>query len=371
MRIDQWPQELLTALSPLLDLLSDSAVTDIMANGFDDIWVKRQGQKGHHKLTMPGWRNDENFRVACIRIAAVIGRSLGPSNLMLDARLPGGQRVNIALPPACERIALTIRCFGATPMTFANLERLGSASPAVSRICEALVLSRQSIVVAGGTGAGKTSLLNALTGFIPVNERVVTVEDARELQLVQPNWVALETVEGGAEGTQTIGVGALVRNALRQNPDRIIVGEVRGDDAFHLLRAFSTGHGGGFGTVHANDCVDALHQLQLLAQMGAVGALSSAVAASMVGRAVDIVIFQKLFACDNRRRVSEIVEVEKPGMTATERGIEYLVRPLARWDEVSGRWVFPTGPSDRLIRELRAHGKVWPELESASSSVRY
>ena len=113
MKVEHWPQELLTALSPLLDLLADASVTDIMANGFDDIWVKRQRQQGSERAQTRGWRDVENFRVACIRIAAVIGRPLGPQNLMLDARLPGGQRVNIAFPPACDRIALTIRCFGA------------------------------------------------------------------------------------------------------------------------------------------------------------------------------------------------------------------------------------------------------------------
>lgn len=355
-----WDQGLLTGLGPVLELLSHPLVTDIMANGHDDIWLRLSDRSGHHKWKGAGWKDQEDFKVACLRISDVIGRPLGPKNLLLDARLPGGERVNIAFPPACERIALTIRRFGATPMSFEKLVEKGSASPALAELCRALVLARQSTIVAGGTGAGKTSLLNALSGFIPRDERIITVEDARELQLSQPNWVALETVEAAGQEMASLGIGALVKNALRQSPDRIIVGEVRGDEAFHLLRAFSTGHGGGFGTIHSNDSVDALHQLQLLAQMAPTGNLTAPVMAAMVGRAVDLVIFQKLFPKENRRRICEILEVEKPGVAVTTSGIEYRTRKLVQYDEGARQWSFPEEPSPRLREALRPYFPEWP-----------
>lgn len=352
----RWDQALLSSLGPVLELLADDGVTDIMVNGPDEIWIKEARRPGHHKVASGGWRDLEDLKVACRRISDVIGRPLGPRNLMLDARLPGGERVNIAFPPACERIALTIRKFGAAPMTFAELVKRGSANARLAKLCEGLVISRQSIIVAGGTGAGKTSLLNALSRFIPEDERVITVEDARELQLCQPNWVALETVEAAGEEMSPLGIGALVKNALRQNPDRIIVGEVRGDEAFHLLRAFSTGHGGGFGTVHSNDGVDALYQLQLLAQMAPMANLTAAVTAAIVARAVDVVIFQKLFPRDNCRRISEVLEVARPGVVVGEGGIEYQVRPLAKWDVTANDWMFPCPPSERLQAAAAAAG---------------
>jgi pilus assembly protein CpaF len=360
-----WDDGLLTALGAILPLLEDDDITDIEANGFDDIWAKGHGWRGHRKIEGVGWKDREDFQVCCIRISDVIGRSLSTRTPVLDARLPGGERVNIAIPPACERIALTIRKFPAETMTFDRLVQLGSANGTIARMCEALVLARRSIIVAGGTGAGKTSLLNALTRFIPKNERIVTIEDARELQIGQPNWVSMESVEPTAGEGRALGIGDLVRNALRQTPDRIIVGEVRWDDALHLLRAFSTGHGGGFGTLHANDAVDALNQLQLLAQMAPIGGLTAAVVSALVARAVDVVIYQKLFEDEGKRRIAEIVELEQPGVAATPTGLEYRVRRLALWSQEHGAWTFPSMPSDRLLTTLRRLQLRWP-VEAAS-----
>ena len=188
---------------------------------------------------------------------------------------------------------------------------------------ESLVLARKSILIAGGTGSGKTSLLNAMSQVIPRHERVVTIEDARELQIQQPNWVAMETVEPyQARGGSRVTIGDLVKNALSQNPDRIVVGEVRGEEAFYLLRALSTGHGGGLGTIHANDGDDALHQVQLLAQMAEVGGLTSATVAAMVGRAVDVVVYQGYFE-EGSRRVTEILEITKPGVAVSPAEASY------------------------------------------------
>ena len=228
-------------------------------------------------------------------------------------------------------------------------------------------------VVAGGTGSGKTSLLNALSRVIPERERIVTIEDARELRIQQENWVALETVEPYEEGAQPVTIGDLVRNALRQTPDRIVVGEVRGEEAFYLLRALSTGHGGGFGTIHSNDGEDALHQLQLLAQMAPVAGLTSQVVAAMVARAVDVVVYQGYFDTENARRVAEILEVERPGVRFREGGvIDYRVRKLVDWDPASRSWRYPQRPSRRLRAALTQRGLPWPEasLSAPEEEVR-
>ena len=308
-RTAAWSAGLRTALSPLLGLIDDPRITEIEANGFDDVWVKGAQWKGHRKTNV-AWSSQEDFRLACIRAGEVIGRQVSESSPLCNARLPGGERVNIAVPPACARIALTIRLFPPETLTFDKLESFGSISPDVRAMLESLVLAKRSILVAGGTGSGKTSLLNAMSQVIPGHERIVTIEDARELQIQQPNWVAMETVEPYHEGGARVTIGDLVKNALRQTPDRIVVGEVRGDEAFYLLRALSTGHGGGLGTIHANDGEDALHQLQLLAQMAGVAGLTSATVAAMVGRAVDIVVYQAYCEEENARRVSEIEYTE-------------------------------------------------------------
>jgi pilus assembly protein CpaF len=247
------------------------------------------------------------------------------------------------------------------------LEQKRSVDAGVRQVCESLVLARKSILVAGGTGAGKTSLLNALSRLIPEHERVVTIEDARELRIEQENRVELETVEPYEDGVAPVTMGDLVRNSLRQTPDRIVVGEVRGEEAFYLLRALSTGHGGGFGTVHANDAVDALHQLQLLAQMAPVAGLTSQVVAAMVARAVDCVIFLGYFEDENVRRVTEVIEMERPGVIFADGGIEYRTRQLVEWDAATGTWQYREGPSPRLQASLTRKGLPWPAAGPATA----
>lgn len=355
-----WSDALVGALTPILGLLVDERVTEIEANAFDEVWVRAHGWRGHRRAEGVGWNDEADFLLACVRVGEVIGRTLSKRTPLLNGRLPGGERVNVVIPPACERIALTIRKFPRETMTFDILERLGSVNRAVRRLCEALVLARQSMLVAGGTSAGKTSLLNALSRVIPAHERIVTIEDARELQIQQPNWVSLETVEPYEVGAHPVTIGDLVRNALRQTPDRIIVGEVRGEEAFYLLRALSTGHGGGFGTIHANDGEDGLHQLQLLAQMAPVGGLTAQVVAAMVGRAVDVVIYQRHFPDSGTRRVVEVLELEKPGVAFGAGGdVRYLYRRLVAWNADHETWEFPDEPSARLGRELGAVGFDW------------
>jgi len=370
-RAAAWSDALRTALYPLLGLMEDPRITEIEANGFEDIWVKGAPWHGHRRTNVR-WSSQEDFRLACIRAAEVIGRQVSEAVPLCNARLPGGERVNIAVPPACARISLTIRLFPAETLTFDKLEKFGSVNADVRTMLESLVLARKSILIAGGTGSGKTSLLNAISQVIPSHERIVTIEDARELQIQQPNWVAMETVEPYHEGGTRVTIGDLVKNALRQTPDRIVVGEVRGEEAFYLLRALSTGHGGGLGTIHANDGEDALHQVQLLAQMADVGGLTAATVASMVARAVDIVVYQGYFEEGNARRVSEILELEKPGVTVSRGGgIEYRYRRLVGWSEAEGRWMFAERPSESLVRTLERRRLEWPaeSLQAPASNA--
>jgi len=355
-----WSDALRTALFPLLGLIDDVRITEIEANGFDDVWVKGSPWSGHRKTNV-SWASQEDFRLACIRAAEVIGRQVSEASPLCNARLPGGERVNIAVPPACAKIALAIRLFPADTMTFEKLMELGSIDAHVRMMLESLVLARKSMLIAGGTGSGKTSLLNAMSQVIPGHERIVTIEDARELQIQQPNWVAMETVEPYHGAGGRVSIGDLVKNALRQTPDRIVVGEVRGDEAFFLLRALSTGHGGGLGTIHANDGDDALHQLQLLAQMADVAGLTAATVASMVGRAVDVVVYQGYFEDGNARRVSEILELERPGVALGTSGqIAYRYRRLLEWKPEVGDWTFPQQPSEALLATLKRKQLDWP-----------
>ena len=361
-----WSDGLRTALFPLLGLIDDPRITEIEANGFDDVWVKGAPWRGHRKTNV-SWSSQEDFRLACIRAGEVIGRKVSETSPLCNARLPGGERVNIAVPPACAQIALTIRLFPAETLTFDKLVEFGSMDTAVRTMLESLVLARKSILIAGGTGSGKTSLLNAMSQVIPSHERIVTIEDARELQIQQPNWVAMETVEPYQEGGTRVTIGDLVKNALRQTPDRIVVGEVRGEEAFYLLRALSTGHGGGLGTIHANDGEDALHQLQLLAQMADVGGLTAATVASMVGRAVDAVVYQGYFEEGNARRVSEVLELERPGVVVSRGGgIEYRYRRLLEWKAGGESWEYPQRPTAGLLASLERKKLPWPR-ESAEA----
>ena len=361
-RIDSWNAGLRTALMPILPLLADERITEIEANAFDEVWVKGSGWRGHKKTTSR-WMNHEDFRLACIRVGEVIGRPVSETSPLCNARLPGGERVNVAVPPACAKIALTIRLFPAETMNFDALEKFGSVDKNLRQMLESLVAARKSLLIAGGTGSGKTSLLNALSQVIAQNERIVTIEDSRELQIQQPNWVAMETVEPFTQDGPRVTIGDLVKNALRQTPDRIVVGEVRGEEALFLLRALSTGHGGGLGTIHANDGVDALYQLQLLAQMADVGGLTSAVVAAMVARAVDLVVYQGYFEEGNARRVSEILEMDRPGVKmGTGNAVEYRVRRLVQWDPDRKAWTYPDAPSAALRATLKRRQLPWPEV---------
>jgi pilus assembly protein CpaF len=364
--IEGWHPNLLVAFSPLVGLLEDDGVNNIEVLGFDDVCATGEAWRGHRRIEGVSWESYEHLKASCMRIGQVVGRPIGEDRPILNARLPGGHRVSIAIGPACERISMSIRKFPAIPMTFDTLVKKGTIDERVRAMCVALVRARRTIIVAGGCGAGKTSLLNAFSTAIPANVKVVTLEDARELRMQQPIWTAMETVEPYERDVEPVTMRDLVKNVYRQNPGRIVVGEVREEECFYMLDTFASGHPGGMATVHANDAEDALHRLQLLAQRAPASGHNPQVAAGMVGRAVDIVVFQEYFEAENIRRVAEIIEVERPGVRWREGGqFEYQIRRLLRWDVEAGGWTLPEEPSANLRRALRLAGCEWPGDESA------
>lgn len=370
---ERWEQRLLTSLQPILPLLEDESITEIEVNGFNHIRTKGHRWRGHRVMEGIRWPSRESLLTACTRISEVTGRIVNDKRPLYDGRLPDGSRINIVVAPSCELVSITIRKFPAETMSLEKLLGFGALNTEVIEILHSLILARKNILVSGGTNSGKTSLLNALSRLIPEEERIVTVEDSRELQIKQANWVALETVQAFKEGMVDVPIRALVKNTLRMTPDRIVVGECRGDEALDLLRAFSTGHSGGLSTVHANSAADALDQVQLLAQFGVSGGVSGATVAQLVARAIDIVIQVKQFEEDDSRKVAEIIEVERPyGVRIQDGAAQYQFRSLIRYEvtgverngedpRIVGRWVHPESPSGPLQATLQFKGLPWPE----------
>ncbi|WP_159993472.1 CpaF family protein [Roseomonas sp. 18066] len=292
-------------LGPLQPLLDDDSIADIMVNGPHRVFVERRGQ-----LTLAPVQFRDNQHIAGIaqRIAAGIGRRIDESSPMVDARLPDGSRVNIVFPPlALDGPCLSIRKFSRRAIDFAKLVELGSMPAGAARILEIAARCRLNVLISGGTGSGKTTLLNAMSRLIGHGERVITVEDAAELQLQQPHVVRLETRPASLEGRGEVTQRDLVRNALRMRPDRIIIGEVRGPEAFDMLQAMNTGHDGSMSTIHANNTRDALTRTENMVQMGNLGLAPRAIRMQM-SSALNIVIQAERHR-DGIRRVTQITEI--------------------------------------------------------------
>ena len=292
-------------LGPLEPLLDDDTINDIMVNGPDRTFIERQG-----KVVLSGvkFRDTAHLASICQRIASSVGRRIDESSPMVDARLKDGSRVNIVFPPlALDGPYLSIRKFGRKPIDFAKLIEWKALSAPVARILEIAGKGRLNIVISGGTGSGKTTLMNALSRMIDEGERVVTVEDAAELQFQQPHVVRLETRPTSLEGRGEITQRDLVRNALRMRPDRIIIGEVRGAEAFDMLQAMNTGHDGSMSTIHANTTRDALTRIENMVQMGNMGLPSRAIRTQIVG-SIDLIIQVERHR-DGGRRVTQVTEV--------------------------------------------------------------
>ena len=295
----------ITGLGPLEQLLEDDSIADIMVNGPHRTFIEKGG-----KVTLANihFRDTAHLINVCQRIAAAVGRRIDESSPMVDARLKDGSRVNIVFPPlALEGPYLSIRKFSKKPVDFGQLVRWKALSPPVARVLEIASQARLNVVVSGGTGSGKTTMMNAMSRMIDHGERVITVEDAAELQFQQPHVVRLETRPSSLEGRGEISQRDLVRNALRMRPDRIIIGEVRGGEAFDMLQAMNTGHDGSMSTIHANTTRDALTRIENMVQMGHLGLPSAAIRTQIVG-AIDLIV-QVERQRDGGRRVTQVTEV--------------------------------------------------------------
>jgi pilus assembly protein CpaF len=304
-RVQQEIADDILGYGPLEPFLRDDSVTEIMVNGAQDVYIERQGKL---ERTSVSFSDDAHVRRIIDRIVSQIGRRVDEASPMVDARLPDGSRVNAIIPPLSLRgPTLTIRKFSRDPYTLADLASFGSLTPAAATFLAACVRGKVNILVSGGTGSGKTTLLNALSGFVPGNERIVTIEDAAELQLQQRHVVSLEARPPNIEGEGEVRIRELVRNALRMRPDRIIVGEVRGAETLDMLQAMNTGHEGSLTTIHANTPRDALHRLEMLVLMGGVELPLRAVR-EQIASAFDLII-HLVRLIDGSRRVSRITEV--------------------------------------------------------------
>jgi pilus assembly protein CpaF len=292
-------------LGPLEPLLLDDTINDIMVNGPDHTFVERNGKLVQVPVRFRDWTHLTNI---CQRIAASVGRRVDEASPMVDARLKDGSRVNIILPPlSIDGPALSIRKFSKKPIDFEKLIQYGSLTPPIARILEIAARCRLNIIVSGGTGSGKTTMMNAMSRFIDAAERVITVEDAAELQLQQPHVVRLETRPASLEGKGEVNARDLVRNALRMRPDRIIIGEVRGAEAFDMLQAMNTGHDGSMSTIHANNTRDALSRIENMVQMSSMGLSPKAIRTQVVA-AVNMIV-QVERQRDGGRRVTQVTEI--------------------------------------------------------------
>jgi len=295
----------LFGFGPIQKLLNDSTITEVMVNGPDSVYVERDG-----KLVKTSVKFEDNDHVRRIieRIIAPLGRRVDADSPTVDARLPDGSRVNaVVLPVAIDGPSITIRKFGEDKLTIAELISFGSITDKMAEFLRACVVARLNIVISGGTGSGKTTLLNVMSGFIPSDERIVTIEDAAELQLQQDHIVRLETKPPNADGRGEVSVRDLVKNSLRMRPDRIVVGEVRGGEALDMLQAMNTGHDGSLTTVHSNSPRDAISRLETLVLMAGMD-LPLKVVRQQVASAIDLIVQQTRLK-DGSRKVVAVSEV--------------------------------------------------------------
>lgn len=317
-------------LGPLEDLMTDPKITEIMVNGAKDVYIERDGRIAKTNVT---FENDDHVLRILDRIVSRIGRHVDEASPLVDARLEDGSRVNAVIRPvAIKGPSITIRRFSSAPLQIADLMEHGSLSYSMSSFLEACILGKANVIVSGGTGSGKTTLLNILSAFIPDEERIVTIEDAAELQLEQNDVVTLEARPANSEGRGRISIRDLVRNSLRMRPDRIIVGEVRSAETLDMLQAMNTGHEGSLTTVHANSPRDAMSRLETMVLMGGIELPVKAIR-DQISSALDIVVQQARFRDGSRKivSISEVVGMEGSTITLQDifvyqqEGLGYLL----------------------------------------------
>ncbi|MCC6442951.1 MAG: CpaF family protein [Armatimonadetes bacterium] len=353
-------QDEVSGYGPIQPLLDDPTVTEIMVNGPRAVYIERSG-----KLERTDRIFKDNMHVMRIieRIVSPLGRRIDESSPMVDARLPDGSRVNVIIPPlSLKGPVLTVRKFAQTPLTMDDLLRFNTLTREMSDFLRACVYAKLNIVISGGTGSGKTTTLNVLSSFIPPDERIVTIEDAAEIQLQQPHVITLESRPANLEGRGEITIRMLVRNALRMRPDRIIVGEVRGGESLDMLQAMNTGHDGSLSTAHTNSPRDTLARLETMTMMAGTELPSRAIR-DQIASAIHLIVHQNRLR-DGSRKITHITEVQ-----GTE-GDVIVTQDLFVFDQqgvdASGRVVGrhrSTGLRPKFINHLIAQGAhVPPEL---------
>ena len=330
----------LLGLGPIEPLLKDPTVSDVLVNTYRQVYVERNGKLEH---TPVKFKDDRHLLRIINKIVAGVGRRIDESQPLVDARLPDGSRVNAIIPPlAVDGPLLSIRKFAKIPIDIEKMIEMGTLTPQIAELIKAIVRCRLNVLISGGTGSGKTTLLNAMSTFISDAERIVTIEDAAELQLQQSHVARLETRPANIEGKGEISPRELVKNSLRMRPDRIIVGEVRGGEAFDMLQAMNTGHDGSMTTIHANSCRDALSRLEQMIGMARIDIPLRSMR-SQIASALQVVI-QLQRMSDGRRRLISVQEIT--GM----EGEVVTMHEIFRFKRLS------TSPDGIIQGEFRATG---------------
>jgi pilus assembly protein CpaF len=344
-------------LGPLEPLLRDPAISDILVNDKDHVFIEKGGLLQRVDTT---FRDDRHLLQIIDRIVSRVGRRVDESSPMVDARLPDGSRVNAIIPPlALDGPSLSIRRFGTGPLAANQLVKLQSISAEMMEVLASAVKARISIIISGGTGSGKTTLLNILSQYIPKNERLVTIEDAAELRLAQENIVRLETRPPNIEGTGAIRQRQLLVNCLRMRPDRIIMGETRGEEAFDMLQAMNTGHEGSMTTIHANTPRDAISRLESMVAMGNMNMPEKSVR-QQIASAITIIV-QASRMSDGTRKVTSISEITgmEENVISMQEIFAFNLKGIGPDGRVIGAFQ-PTRIRPRFLDRLRVAGIVLP-----------
>jgi pilus assembly protein CpaF len=355
-------------LGPLQPLLEDDTITEIMVNGAKNIYIERKGKI--HRVPVTFENNDHVMRIID-RIVAPLGRRIDESSPYVDARLPDGSRVNAVIPPiSLVGPVLTIRKFSRNPITVEQLIQFGSVTQEGIMFLKACVESRLNVVISGGTGSGKTTLLNILSGFIPADERIVTIENAAELQLRQEHVVTLESRPPNIEGRGEITIRDLVVNSLRMRPERIIVGEIRDEAALDMLQAMNTGHDGSMTTLHSNGPRDTLSRLETMTLMAGMDLPSRAIR-EQVASAIDLICHQERMR-DGTRKITNITEISgMEGDVITMTDIFVYEQTGMENGQITGR-LRPTGLRPKFMDKLEAAGiNLPPSIFGIGERRRY
>jgi pilus assembly protein CpaF len=345
-------------LGPLEGLLADASISDILVNGPHQVYVERNGKL---VKTDVNFSDDDHLMKIIDKIVSRVGRRIDESSPMVDARLPDGSRVNAIIPPlALDGPLLSIRRFAVVPLTMSDLLTKRTLTPVLSQLLSAMVRAKMNILISGGTGTGKTTLLNVLSASIPHSERIVTIEDAAELQLQQPHVVRLETRPPNIEGKGEVSQRALVRNSLRMRPDRIIVGEVRGAEVLDMMQAMNTGHEGSMATVHANSPRDALTRLENMAGYGGVTMPQEAMRQQISSAIMAVIQIARLN--DGRRKIVSLQEINgMEGDIITMQEIYHFNQTgIAPDGSVQGHFR-ATGVRPKFMDRLKSYGLEVPD----------